>query len=299
MDRHNESKISIVIPAYNAGAFLADTLKSVLTQSYKRLEVILVDDGSTDNTKDVIKSFLDDSRVKYIFQTNEGLPSARNTGIQASTGSAIMFVDSDDLLPDGAVETLAQSLEKLDLGYCAVHGEMERFQNGCNTNIGITDYHSFSNSREKLITLRANFLLTCLFRREAVIQSGMFNEEMIEDCEDYDFILRVSRLGKFQAINKVVYKYRVHPSSKSQNLSIQRVEAQVVERHKMFCRILRDEAFAARLLGWSTHYHWAGVDYHRHNPYRARFYWFKSMLFNPFQMEPLKLIRASLLKKIP
>jgi len=293
------SIVSIVIPAYNASDYIEDTLKSVLCQTYSNIEVLLINDGSTDDTKSRIESYFSDKRVKYIYQPNSGLPSARNTGIQASIGHLIMFVDSDDLLPQGAIEALVKNLEKLDSSYCAVHGEMERFQNGSNKTLGITDYSSFSSSREKLITLRANFLLTCLIRKEAVIDAGMFHASMKQDAEDYDFIFRLSKLGRFKAINEVVYKYRIRSTSKSQNLSLQRVTEQIKERYQMFLRVLPDEKLLTRLKGWSVHYFWAGVDIHRHNPLLARRYWLQSLLFNPFQLEPLKLLRASVLNKIP
>lgn len=89
--------ISIIVPVYNTGNLLPRCLNSISNQTYKDIEIIVIDDGSTDNSKDIIKSFaIKDSRIKYYCQNNKGVGAARNKGIELSTGSYITFVDSDD-----------------------------------------------------------------------------------------------------------------------------------------------------------------------------------------------------------
>ena len=87
--------ISVIIPCFNHAHFLPDAIKSVLNQSYKNTEIIVVDDGSSDNTNDVATSFPD---VKYVYQTNQGLSAARNTGLKKSNGKYLVFLDADDFL---------------------------------------------------------------------------------------------------------------------------------------------------------------------------------------------------------
>ncbi|WP_136799915.1 glycosyltransferase family 2 protein [Desulfosediminicola ganghwensis] len=89
-------RVSVVITCYNYGRFLASCLNSVLTQTFSDLEVILIDDGSTDNSKDIATSFLDDKRFRYIRQSNGGQANAKNRGIQEATGTLIAFLDADD-----------------------------------------------------------------------------------------------------------------------------------------------------------------------------------------------------------
>lgn len=102
--------ISVIIPAYNYGRFLDDCLKSVLEQSHKPDEIIVVDDESTDDTKEVVAKY---PEVKYIWQKNKGLSGARNTGIRAATSNYIMCLDADDMLrPDAIKEHLAIADEK-------------------------------------------------------------------------------------------------------------------------------------------------------------------------------------------
>ncbi len=93
--------VSIIIPAYNAENFISETIRNVMEQNYAHFELIIVNDGSTDRTGEIIQEFLSDTRVKYISQSNIGCSGAKNTGLQASRGAFIQYLDADDLLsPD-------------------------------------------------------------------------------------------------------------------------------------------------------------------------------------------------------
>lgn len=98
-----EPLISVVIPTYNRAHYVCEAIDSVLAQTYKNIEIIAVDDGSTDNTKDIIQQY--SSRIKYIYQNNAGPSAARNNGIKQSNGDLIAFLDSDDIW-------LAEKLER-------------------------------------------------------------------------------------------------------------------------------------------------------------------------------------------
>src|SRR5688572_26287098 len=93
------ARISVVIPCYNHGKYLGRAIQSVLDQHYDDIEIIVVDDGSVDETKSETAKF---SNVKYIYQQNQGLSAARNTGIAASTGNYLVFLDADDWLAENA-----------------------------------------------------------------------------------------------------------------------------------------------------------------------------------------------------
>jgi len=100
-------KVSIIIPVYNVEDYLVECLHSVITQTFKDIEIILVDDGSTDRSLEIINSFAGkDERIKIIHQTNSGVSAARNTGICASSGEYVLFVDSDDMIMPNSVEKL-------------------------------------------------------------------------------------------------------------------------------------------------------------------------------------------------
>lgn len=110
--KKNEAIVSIIIPVYNAKKYLANTLDSVIKQTYKNLEIILVNDGSTDNSKDICESYAKiDKRIKVINKENGGVSSARNYGLALAKGEYISFIDSDDFLVTDMIETLVNDIQ--------------------------------------------------------------------------------------------------------------------------------------------------------------------------------------------
>lgn len=114
----NEDKISIVVPVYNVENYLVRCIESILNQTYKNIEIILVDDGSTDSSGIMCDQYKTDSRFKIIHKDNEGLGIARNTGILYSTGKYIMFVDSDDFIDKDMIKNLYFDLKMKDADTC-------------------------------------------------------------------------------------------------------------------------------------------------------------------------------------
>jgi len=115
-----EPLISVIVPVYNVAPYLEIALDSIRYQSYQNLEIILINDGSTDDSSSICKKYLNqDLRFKYIYQENAGLSAARNTGIAAASGEYITFVDSDDWLDTSAVEILYRNLKKYDADIAA------------------------------------------------------------------------------------------------------------------------------------------------------------------------------------
>ena len=106
--------ISIIVPCYNTKDYMEQCLDSLIHQSYKNLEIILVNDGSTDDTDAKIQPYLSDDRIRYIIQENKGLSGARNTGLDIMKGEYVCFVDSDDFLHKDYVKTLYENLIKTD-----------------------------------------------------------------------------------------------------------------------------------------------------------------------------------------
>ncbi|MDB5223199.1 MAG: glycosyl transferase family 2 [Chitinophagaceae bacterium] len=106
--------VSIIIPAYNAEKYIKDSVKSVLNQSWKNIEVIIVDDGSTDNTAQVVKNFTHDSRIKYTKQENKGCSAAKNTGLNSAKGDFIQYLDADDILTADKIEEQVNAIKDDD-----------------------------------------------------------------------------------------------------------------------------------------------------------------------------------------
>jgi len=195
-------KVSVIIPTYNRAEYVTQAIDSVLAQTYADYEIIVVDDGSTDNTKDVLLPYMD--RIRYIYQENAGASAARNTGIKAAKGDWIAFLDSDDeWLP-----------EKLAVQMCAVerHSQLVAHM----VNINLTNYNDpYPNSflhckfpfeeNEGIIddpfishftyrTLAMPTAVICL--KECAIKAGLFDESFV--CgEDYDFMCRLALQGSW------------------------------------------------------------------------------------------------------
>lgn len=118
--------VSIIVPVYNVSPFLKKCIESITHQSYTKLEIILVDDGSTDNSGEICDIYKKkDKRIRVIHQKNGGLSSARNTGIQKATGELLSFVDSDDWLDHATIETLIKDLETTSSDISAVGRYLE------------------------------------------------------------------------------------------------------------------------------------------------------------------------------
>ena len=113
--------ISVIIPVYNTEKYLERCIKSIVNQTYRNIEIILVNDGSTDSSLEICKSFLkDDKRIKLFSQSNKGVSAARNLGMYKATGKAILFVDSDDYLELQMIEILYRNMinYKVDISIC-------------------------------------------------------------------------------------------------------------------------------------------------------------------------------------
>ena len=206
--------VSVIIPAYNQGHYLGEAVQSVLNQSYQDFELIIIDDGSTDNTRQVAKSF-SDARIRYTYQENSGLSAARNTGIRHATGSFVTFLDSDDLF-------LA---EKLNLLVAALENKPSDLASA--TSIGFVAGQAIlidANSRRldkmvgtKLPDDNLQLLLgnplhvgSVLVRRSWLDKVGPFDESL-RACEDWDMWLRLAKAGcRMGWVARPVSLYRIH-----------------------------------------------------------------------------------------
>lgn len=197
------SEISVIIPAYNAGAFLPDTLGSVLAQTWQDFEVIVVDDGSKDDTAKVVQPYLADSRMRYISKPNGGVSTARNTGARAATGTYLAFLDADDLLAPSALEILHNRVEETGASWAIVSFIKLTGQKIALRRAGVPEGPLL------LAILKDYFVNRSLFyRREDFLAVGMFDEGL-PIREDWDLDIRMVLAGKpFVVIDEPLYIYR-------------------------------------------------------------------------------------------
>lgn len=199
--------ISVIIPAYNQSDYLGEAIESVLCQTYPHFEVIIVDDGSTDNTAEIARGF-SDPRIRYVYQENRGLSGARNTGIRNSHGAYLTFLDSDDLFLPEKLSLLAKELDgNPQLGLVAgqaipidEHGR----QFGKIFNCPVPEDAS------QLLLGNPLHVGSIMLRRTWQERAGYFDERL-RSYEDWDLWLRLALAGcKSHWIDQPVSLYRFH-----------------------------------------------------------------------------------------
>jgi glycosyltransferase involved in cell wall biosynthesis len=208
-------KVSVVIPAYNAMTYLPKTLDSVLQQTCTDFEVLIVNDGSTDEIAAWFTTVTDD-RVRLISQANQGLPGARNTGIREAQGGYIAFLDADDLWEPTKLEKQVQCLDaKPAVGLVYAWTLLiDRHGNSTGT---VTAAQVEGNVWEKLLLGDVvGSGSNAMVRSSCFDRVGLFDPELtsIEDC---DMWVRIAAEYQFAVIKEVLVRYRQHPSGMSRN----------------------------------------------------------------------------------
>ncbi len=208
------SSVSVIIPSYNSAKFLPEAIESVLRQTYPVSEIIVVDDGSTDETKQVCDRY---PKVKYIYQQNQGVSAARNTGICASKGDYLIFLDSDDRLLPQAVEIGVDCInDHPEVGF--VFGRYE--YKSINPDGSYTIENTYDNQPEianytTLLACEHEIQCGCVvFRRDAVESVNGFDPN-IKYMEDQNLFLRVAYSFPIYFHNQIVSEYRVTGSNVS------------------------------------------------------------------------------------
>jgi glycosyltransferase involved in cell wall biosynthesis len=193
-------EISVIIPVYNRGEFLIKTINSVLSQTYKNFELIIVDDGSTENIKKIINSFA--QKIIYCKQANKGPASARNMGIDKSKGKFIAFLDSDDCWHKDKLLFQAEAMRN-NPSYLISHTQETWYRN--NKLLNQKRKHKKCNQYifDNCLPICMVSMSTVMVRKKLFTKIGLFDENL-PCCEDYDFWLRISAKYPFLLIDKAL-----------------------------------------------------------------------------------------------
>lgn len=210
--------VSILIPAYNVERYIERSLKSALNQTYKNIEVVIVDDGSTDGTADVVRKYLPDARVKYVYQKNKGLSGARNTAMKNASGEYFAMLDADDVFLPEKIECQVEYLEAhKDCDIC--YSDLWLFyENDFDQLVGTT-YKFYSGTDVFPQLLKRSFIntLTVVLRRSVVDRFG-YLDERYRYAEDLEYFLRLSYLGaKFCFLSKKLAKFCIRQVGQHQS----------------------------------------------------------------------------------
>jgi glycosyltransferase involved in cell wall biosynthesis len=275
-----EPLVSVVIPVYNAEKYIADTLRSVLAQSVTNIDVIVVDDGSTDNSRTIIEKFTHDARIRYIQQRNQGVSAARNTGYRNAEGKFIAFLDSDDIWFENNLELKLQKFKSGDYGL--VHSDCE-----------LIDGHSMRNNnflkgKEGMIL---NDLLSwngtqipgpssVLIKREVLDNVGLFDSK-ISTSADFDLFIRIAAKFNVGRVSEVTWQYRIHDNNMHGNITTMEHDVLYVFNKVAQMNLFESEAFKRKciattylILGAS----WTGKG---KNIARGIFFMIRSILTDP------------------
>lgn len=215
--------ISIIIPTFNYGRFIAEAIQSALGQTLKPVEVIVVDDGSTDDTAEVVERFGD--RVRYIRQENAGVSMARNNGVAASRGELIAFLDADDIWEPTKLERQAEKFAA-DSEIGLVHCGMREFDSESGETIAMLTEGMEGEVADELLLWDRPVIVgpggTIMVSRKAFEEAGGFDPRMA--CgEDWDLCYRIARSYKVGFVPEPLVNYRSH--SAAAHRSVKAMEA--------------------------------------------------------------------------
>ncbi|MGB5963087.1 MAG: glycosyltransferase family A protein [Coleofasciculaceae cyanobacterium] len=211
-------KVTVVIPAYNAMRYLPETMETALAQTFTDFEVLVVNDGSTDNTAEWV-SQVTDPRVRIVSQENKGLAGARNTGIAHAKGEYIAYLDADDLWEPTKLEKQVRCLdENPEVGLVYTWTALAD-QYGKSTGRVISS-HAEGNVWHELI----EFNMVCcgstpLIRRSCFDVVGLFSPD-VSPSDDWDMWLRIANKFSFGVVKEALIRYRQHPSNSSKNFQL-------------------------------------------------------------------------------
>lgn len=207
----SQPKVSVIIPSYNCARYLPEAINSVLAQTYQNFEIIVIDDGSTDQTAEVLRRYGD--RVRAIYQQNQGVARARNHGIRQAQGDWIAFLDADDvLLPHKLEAQLAVAAQNPELGM--IHSGWNRVDAAGRVMLPVEPWHQVPNlALESWLRWKPVLPSAMLFRRRWLEQTGGFDPRF-PPAEDTELVLRLSLLGcQADWSRQITVNYRQHDAS--------------------------------------------------------------------------------------
>ena len=225
--------VSVVIPVYNGEKFIRDAVENLLNQAYPALEILIINDGSTDNTDGVVKQMEDELGLdlRYFWYGNDGPAYARNRGIRDASGDFIAFLDADDLFPEGNLKYLLQQLlENPEINVVRGYGQMMQLQeNGT--------YEAYGDPRESYPA----YIGAALYRKEVFRKVGLFDASM-KFAEDSDWYMRATELGiNMKWLDKTTLLVRRHGNNMTEGKNLIELNTLLVFK-KALDRMRRGEA---------------------------------------------------------
>ena len=224
-----DKSVSVIIPAYNHGKYVSEALQSAFSQTFSNLEVLVVNDGSTDDTAEILRPLVEAGKIRYFAQENRGQAAARNRGLSEARGEFIAFLDDDDRWPPDKLAWQVAHLNE-NPGLAAVAGTAEVVdetgrplrRTSC---VGKITFENLFEASQMLSPGQ------CLFRSRCLNAVGGFDPAM-GDADDWDLYFRLARSWQFDMLDRISLYYRKHQGNASRNPSrMLRSSVAVVERN--------------------------------------------------------------------
>lgn len=210
--------VSVIMPVYNGSRWIKEAIQSVMMQSYCHIELLVINDGSEDNTEDIVLNLIHlDSRIRYFKQENKGVSAARNLGLRVMQGSFFTFLDADDCLTKDSIKLrMSKFQQDSTLTFC--DGGVTVFNDSLDTPRRTWRPTITGSVFKKLIQLSEScfFGPTWLVKRDSSV-TYLFQEDMTH-AEDLFFYIEISRSGKYDFVSQDILKYRTSQNSAMRNL---------------------------------------------------------------------------------
>ena len=242
----NQVKISIIIPVYNAAEFIARAVGSILMQEFDDYEVILVNDGSTDDSASVCDGLAEqDMRVRVIHKENGGVSSARNVGLDAARGEFVMFVDADDAIRDGSLEHMySKNSDFVLAGFEKIVGTevVDRYYPASDKKYNGTE--SICVFFDKVLPRKNTYILNSacfkLFRRTILVDNGIRFVEGLSFAEDKIFVMSfLQYIQSVSTVSEIVYSYFLRIGSLSSDMSSESHALEVFKLLEAYAPLLK------------------------------------------------------------
>ena len=273
-------EVSVIIPCYNAGKFIARTIRSVTGQSYTNWELIIIDDGSGDDSAAIIRPFLDNPKIRYIYQENAGVSNARNHGLAEATGDFICFLDADDLfLPENLLKKAEVLRNKPEIGL--VHSDLQRIGMedellpGREAGMEGTDLHYAILSWERcVITVPSSIMV----RRSIFKETGEWDPEFTT-AADQDLMIRIAARYPIARIPEMLTGYRIVPGSMGKQAAVFEKDHLAVYRKAERLQLFQNSRHRKRSFA-KLHLIIAGMWWQAGKPFKTVKHLVRSILFS-------------------
>ncbi|MBO6573237.1 MAG: glycosyltransferase [Balneola sp.] len=257
----NKGLVSISTPVYNGQDFLDRSIKSVLAQTYENWELFLIDDGSSDNSVQIIENYLEDNRIKLLRnESNSGIPTTRNKGIENSTGEFIALLDQDDeWLPHKLEKQVSRFLE-IDDSFGLIYSNVEvRTDQGIlsDQKKEIEPEASIQSNLELMLSRNLITSPTAMVKRKALEEVGLFDESIRWGGDDYDLWIRIAHKYMFDYIDEVLCIRHEHQQNYSADKK--RMMLKTIDLGEKYVKQFGLEPSLSRKLK-SNHYYRYGIE---------------------------------------